>query len=910
MNDIERWLRRQAAKEKRGVLLEEGLLGDRLWKYAQHRLRYFFVTYAVETAVHTFTVFFLLRELRWGNFLPILVAHTVGSLGSSLWWGALEALRTQVRDLHRSGRPQRIAQVIGAWLTLSLLLSGAIAALAVAWVTWHLIGSGIGAPEAYVAVLMLRLAVDLPVRCYHSGIYALRRVYKPFVAVVGPQLLELVIIVTLWNLLDIWALVIAAAAVSMTLPAVNLRYTGKIYRFIGLTPRPERTLKAVRRSLRGTAREALQAGAANAVITLDSLVVLAVLYGAARGSDAVVLLFLIAPSIRASAGWARLFYFDLKRLELRLFTNLRGRFERHSARVAWLLGAVFWGFAAAIAAIFVAGTPPVLYLALLVFFLARSMLARIHVQAFAEGSYRPVLATGAALVAGLLLSSLVVTTEAARVTAVALVTAACAGALAYLRRRTTVRGDPGEALLTLEWLRRLGAVSDHVRVGSARVLPASAPERLDARTRDGQIRWRLSQLADRTARRLGDRGAAAWIGPDRVVWFEVASGPPQVPTAWLQSASGGLIAEVVLRECPSGEEALLAAGHEGLLGPASSHLLTAILPVDVAAERRRFADVFPGGIVYSPDQPVPAALAALPASELRAILADAVSFARDLRIGRRKSRSDVTALCAGGELQVIFVVGTHADKRARSKWRHHVTRLNVRAAVGGARELRSVRTGRVGGAARRHLPRFGARARAAGRAVLRRPAPDHHLVDSLRRVPLLSELSPRELAHVAAAMTERDFQAGEQITTEGEPGVGFYVISEGRATVSVNGVEVRELAPGDYFGEIALVAETPRTATVTAATDLHSHRMTSWEFRKLVESSASIAWHVLQSTLKRLHEAAPMELSTTMKPLDGTLSRHLPRKPATGKPDSEKGRAASIPAIVEPSYEVEEARYD
>ena len=866
MNEIERWLQRQAAKEQRSVLLEEGLLGDRLGKYARYRLRYFFINFGVDTAVHTITVLFLFR-LHWGNFLPILIAHAAVSLGSSFWWGALEAMRGQVRDLHRSGKPRRMAQVIGGWLAFSVVLALGLVVLAGGWITWHALGAGFGAPEAYVAVLLLRLAAELPSRCYHSGIYALRRVYKPFVAVIGPQLIELVIIVTAFRVLGLWALVIASVIVTTLLTLVTVRYTGKVYRFIGVVPRPQFALPLIRRSLRGTGREALQAGAANTVIALDSLVVFAVLYGAGRRSEALVVLFLIMPSIRASADWARLFYFDLKKLELRLFTNLRVRFERHSARVAWLLAVGFWAVAASVATAFYGRALHIPYLSLLVFFLSRSLLARVQVQAFAEGAYAPILATGTALVAGLVASNFSTTTDDARLTAIALVTAACASLLSYLRRRTAARGDPGEALLTLEWLRRLGAITEPVRVGSARVLPASGPDRVDARTLEDQVRWRLNELADRTARRLGDHGAAAWLGPDRLVWFELADGPEHVPTTWLQFASGGLVAEAGLRSCPSGEEALLTAGHSGLLGPASSHLLTPVLPVDVAEARLRFAGLFPGGIAYSPREPIPTGLAALSASELRAILADAVAFARDLGVRRRRSNFDVTTLCAGGELQLIFVVALNTDKKTRGKWRLHVTRLNVRAAIGGARERAAARSPLHKLSALRPAARPAENGHVPAGGLLTRRRKTSPLIDCLRRVPLLSELSSTELERVAAAMTERRFGPGDAITEEGQPGVGFYVISDGHAGVSINGHHVRDLGPGDHFGEIALVAESPRTATVTATTDLVSHRMTSWEFRKLIERSASISWHVLQSTLRRLHQEGLLDApSTTGEP--------------------------------------------
>jgi CRP/FNR family cyclic AMP-dependent transcriptional regulator len=76
------------------------------------------------------------------------------------------------------------------------------------------------------------------------------------------------------------------------------------------------------------------------------------------------------------------------------------------------------------------------------------------------------------------------------------------------------------------------------------------------------------------------------------------------------------------------------------------------------------------------------------------------------------------------------------------------------------------------------------------------------------------------------------------------------VIEDGNAKVTVHGEERRRLGPGDYFGEIALIAQSPRTATVTAETDLTAYGMTFWDFRPLVEGNAAIAWKLLQAFAK------------------------------------------------------------
>ena len=127
---------------------------------------------------------------------------------------------------------------------------------------------------------------------------------------------------------------------------------------------------------------------------------------------------------------------------------------------------------------------------------------------------------------------------------------------------------------------------------------------------------------------------------------------------------------------------------------------------------------------------------------------------------------------------------------------------------------------------------------------------DNNTTQLLKRVPLFSDLEGRELDQIAQSMKRREFSAGQEIAREGESGVGFFVIEDGNAKVTVHGDERRRLGPGDYFGEIALIAQGARTATVTAESDLITYGMTFWDFRPLVEGNSSIAWKLLQAFAK------------------------------------------------------------
>ena len=85
-----------------------------------------------------------------------------------------------------------------------------------------------------------------------------------------------------------------------------------------------------------------------------------------------------------------------------------------------------------------------------------------------------------------------------------------------------------------------------------------------------------------------------------------------------------------------------------------------------------------------------------------------------------------------------------------------------------------------------------------------------------------------------------------------KPGVGLFLMGAGSATVSVNGKPVRTLAAGDHFGEVALIDDGPRTAEVTADTDVDCFVLPAWEFRAIVHDHPDVAWALLQSLVKHM----------------------------------------------------------
>ena len=128
-------------------------------------------------------------------------------------------------------------------------------------------------------------------------------------------------------------------------------------------------------------------------------------------------------------------------------------------------------------------------------------------------------------------------------------------------------------------------------------------------------------------------------------------------------------------------------------------------------------------------------------------------------------------------------------------------------------------------------------------------------IEMLKSVPLFAECDDKQLAFIATQVDEVDFVAGRDLCREGSGGGEFFIILSGNAEVRRQGRHLRELGPGDFFGEIALLDGGPRTATVTATSDVTLYGLTEWSFRGLMQQHPSIAVKTLIAMAGRLRNA-------------------------------------------------------
>jgi hypothetical protein len=691
MRELNSWLERQARRERSVVRLEDALLANRFARYFFYRLRFLFARTAISTVIHAAKIVLILGAFPRSEFLTIVVVQGSAALAGDFWWGALEQMRAEIRLLQRRASRHIIPREIGRWLTLSTRLALVVAFVAVLYGAERLLIGRLNAVDALVVALLIGAALDLVARTYHSGAYALRRVYRPLPSLLALDVVSVGVLVGLWPFIGIWAFPAAELLSVVVVAGISIHYTSRTYQTLALPSLvPLLRLRIPGPHLRAL-RSAVAPGMSYALVGLEALVVVAgvATTRTAAGADLVVLLAAIAPVSRASFEWARLLYFDLKRLELPLLVDIRRRFDRAVTVVAVLMGGAGAAAAASVAVVLLPDVTIGLVVGLGALFVVRSLLAAFQMQAFTRTAYARLSVAGAVGVALVVITFFVDVPVDLRIAAVAAALAISLVLLVVLPRGA----HGGDAIIPgADWLRMLRASRQSVTVTKL-----SFDERMSARGTTMERRraeaWRRRSVANRWAAGVArGGGAATWVGQHELWAFQPTRSeaprvahplrvaePPRVAGP-LRVAAGLLDASPVIEEWPDPQIAATTLATQMLGSPADRDAPRVLLNVEslIADFRKRF----PAGIAYDTRKPAPTAFTQMPARWRTDVYRAALFFVRGLRRGRGPDGWDVTSVAQDGSLRIIFAVDHRANGAARRAWRHVVREWTLRAAAG------------------------------------------------------------------------------------------------------------------------------------------------------------------------------------------------------------------------------------
>ena len=535
MNDIERWFERTGRRDDRTVSLYSSLLTGKMFEYFRYRLRYALLVDGITFVVHVAEFLIILTTLGGLAAFTVMILRVGSLIVSGAWWGLLEVMRERLRTFAVTKDRDGIEREIGSWLVLSVIAALTVTVAGLAVVLTLLPSDGDPIILLYAFLVVIELALRMPVRVLHSGMYATRRIYRPLWTLFAPTVVQLVVIgggVFFYPSAAVVIAIIVSNALSIW---ITVHFTVRLYRLNGLWPRhrPPR-LPTI------PFRQGIEATLAGLGLRLDAVAVLAIagFYGTStrsfdltagfeawRDIDAFQFFYLVLPLFRGAYESSAVFYFDFVRLRrIPALREYRLWFFHQLLWVTPVLTLYFWLLAVALSLFVLPDIPFGFVLALLPLFVVRSFIGTYQIRLFAEGQFRWLNLT--VVLSGLLFLLVWIDANPAsdlvEITAAMIVLLIVHINLQHFQDRT----PPAPAQLPLgDWIRALESEPSAVRAGTLTV-----PEWIPQRQRAAAI-----SLVRET---LQDRGCLAFCSATSLIFFE-REPADQAPHLAIQTATGG-----------------------------------------------------------------------------------------------------------------------------------------------------------------------------------------------------------------------------------------------------------------------------------------------------------------------------------------------------------------------------------
>ncbi len=650
------WIRSRVAGD-RVVALEEALLGGAFWRFALRRLWVFLFARGWATALHVLELTFLAEIFYARPFVASLALQNATLIIDAFWWGALEALRRRIRAI---GVRTDARALTARYMTVALLagLGGCGVPLARAAARWRA-GAAPTMLDAYALVCLLRLALDMVLRAFYSGVYAYGRVHRPaWAAPLAPTIL-VGLTVALWPWLAGWSFVASLLVSVLCSRALLWRFTLRAYRLTRVPLPGWRWRWRLGLPGRGVdwrlLGESTLAGTANLTTRLASVVMLGAVLPSLGTDDPeaqllAFVLHLAAPLVLITSQWSFIFYHDWKRLEADTAAVLAHQLHRGLLAVGVCIAALAWGVTVLLVSGFAGwrwapvGTA---LLALAPTYLGLSIWTALQLRGFSRGEF-----------------------VSQALSAIVVVGAVAVGGVVAARGNSDIGGgaaaaiaDPRVWYWTLAGCPWLAVVAHGVLARWVRAPSALAPVTLDGWVhrlglrRGPVVVWRArlagpraGAIAEEVGRLFARRGqVVAWRGWLFAYDARAVHGLRVGRDEWVARCAG-LLASLEMHRAPTGARAAEELVRLGWLAPPAPGL-------DAGTLAQEHARLFPEGFVLQVGRRAPAVFVALPAEVRQAIWRDAIRRTTGAR--RQASAASpvwrVTAFAPRGALTHVFV---------------------------------------------------------------------------------------------------------------------------------------------------------------------------------------------------------------------------------------------------------------
>jgi hypothetical protein len=646
MNKLDRWLSSQKKRSDRIISLEETLLGSNFLKYAYYRLRFFAFRVFVHIALRLVEVKIFLLLLPSSTVYVFLIGRILLVSANALWWGILEDLREKVRRLAQSKKLFKIPSLISQWIISSFILS-LLGLVCLIFLNLFYHKTILKLETVYLSFCFLRLMLEIPLATFHSGIYAIRRIYRPLYWILIVELIASLGAFSLYPLLGVWAFPLTFFISTLLNLSVRFFYTKKVYLFYRFWPLSfDQVDKRWNTFLSKFNRTNLITGVANMLMGYECLILVLFLHKnkMSLGANHLLLLFFIlSPLLIAGYEWARLFYFDFKKLEMGFYSHFKQQFQNQVEQFALGWGALN-GILVISASYFLAEqefTDKLWWL--LPFFLINSLLAYKQVKAFSEKNYTLLIKSGLTFLGGIFVLWYFPASFQLQSIFLCLVALGALWQLERLEEKIGF-GSSFSILPLTEWLRHLKFIEQKVRIGCITF------------SQDIEF-FKLNAFANKIQQRLKAGNEICPFLPNQIFWFERDS--EDVTKEVVIHQVEGLCREVQLSP-------FYADGKTAF----RESFLKEIIDADIAQDafdinqlKEIFNKKIANGLYFIPNSE--SKLNFLSSHQKRQILFEALNFSKNLTFSKAQSSFEVTAYSPNGEIELIFIIPKTTKRNLR-----------------------------------------------------------------------------------------------------------------------------------------------------------------------------------------------------------------------------------------------------
>lgn len=377
-------------KPRWNVSLPQALLGANL-DYLRYRFRYLILNNILATSLHLFEFYLLGLYFNSQQFFSLILLRAFTLMIKNTWWGALEGLREKVRHYSSCHKRHHITKEISCWFYSAAILTVTMFLLGLIGLTQLFPHSSSNTHERFMfygLAMLIQLAADMLTRVIYSGIFATQRIYRPWWSIPLAEVLGFAIILILMPIARSWCLPISYIVFSFTALYITWHYARQAYRQHSQSILMKISWKEFCfwwRHLPLT--NILLAGIASAAMSLEGIILW--LLQPLINTDPLLfkLIYLLSPQISAGFDWARMCYFDLKKLQAPKWAIFLPRFCRYLWGFSAVMGIIFWLMGCIITRLFLPEISIVTLLCFLPLFIGRSVLAFCQIKLFASNDF-------------------------------------------------------------------------------------------------------------------------------------------------------------------------------------------------------------------------------------------------------------------------------------------------------------------------------------------------------------------------------------------------------------------------------------------------------------------------------------------------------------------------------------------